>query len=183
VAHDLRGPLTRIRGHIELVLAGPTDAVAYRQALDTALAESERLHRTVDALLQTAQAESGTLGTEMESIDLAAVARDVLDLYQPFAEEKALRTRTADRGSTRGSSPTSRLAYTSRASAIATRKERAPTAFPYYVGEGSHDHLETARVDLCIGSIGGLSTRTRAWHRREYLRDHPRTSLSRWSVL
>ncbi|MGH8585814.1 MAG: HAMP domain-containing protein, partial [Gammaproteobacteria bacterium] len=31
VAHDLRGPLTRIRGHIELALAGPTDAVAYRQ--------------------------------------------------------------------------------------------------------------------------------------------------------
>ncbi len=91
VAHDLRGPLTRIRGHIELALAGPTDAVAYRQALDTALAESERLHRTVDALLQIAQAESGTLGMEMEPIDLAAVARDVLDLYQPSAEDKALR--------------------------------------------------------------------------------------------
>jgi signal transduction histidine kinase len=91
VAHDLRGPLTRIRGHIELALAGPTDAAAYRQALDTALAESERLHRTVDALLQIAQAESGTLGMEMEPIDLAAVARDVLDLYQPFAEDKALR--------------------------------------------------------------------------------------------
>ena len=91
VAHDLRGPLTRIRGHIELALAGPADAVAYRQALDTALAESERLHRTVDALLHIAQAESGTLGMEMEPIDLAAVARDVLDLYQPFAEDKALR--------------------------------------------------------------------------------------------
>ncbi len=91
VAHDLRGPLTRIRGHIELALAGPADAVAYRQALDTALAESERLHRTVDALLQIAQAESGTLGMEMEPIDLATVARDVLDLYQPFAEDKALR--------------------------------------------------------------------------------------------
>lgn len=91
VAHDLRGPLTRIRGHIELALAGPADAGAYRQALDTALAESERLQRTVDALLQIAQAESGTLGMEMEPIDLAAVARDVLDLYQPFAEDKALR--------------------------------------------------------------------------------------------
>ncbi len=91
VAHDLRGPLTRIRGHIELALAGPADAGAYRQALDTALAESERLHRTVDALLHIAQAESGTLGMEMEPIDLAAVARDVLDLYQPFAEDKALR--------------------------------------------------------------------------------------------
>ena len=91
VAHDLRGPLTRIRGHIELALAGPTDAGAYRQALDTALAESERLHRTVDALLHIAQAESGTIGMEMEPIDLAAVARDVLDLYQPFAEDKALR--------------------------------------------------------------------------------------------
>jgi len=91
VAHDLRGPLTRIRGPIELALAGPTDAVAYRQALDTALVESERLHRTVDALLHIAQAESGTIGMEMEPIDLAAVARDVLDLYQPSAEDKALR--------------------------------------------------------------------------------------------
>jgi hypothetical protein len=75
--------------------------------------------------------------------------------------------------------------YTSRASAIATRKERAPIAFPYYVGDRRVPMtiLKTARVDLCIGSIGGLSTRTRAWDGREYLRDHPRTSLSRWSVL
>ncbi len=90
VAHDLRGPLTRIRGHIELALAGPADAERYRQALDTALAESERLRRTLDALLHIGQAEAGTIGMDMQAIDLGVVARDVLDLYQPSAEDKAL---------------------------------------------------------------------------------------------
>ncbi len=91
VAHDLRGPLTRVRNHIELALSGPADAASYRQALDTALAESDRLHRTVDALLHIGQAEAGAIGMDMQELDLAALARDVLDLYEPFAEDKALR--------------------------------------------------------------------------------------------
>jgi hypothetical protein len=74
---------------------------------------------------------------------------------------------TADRSSTEGSSPTSRFAvgvYFTRVRHFVPQGT-APTA---YVGDrrGSHDHLETARLDRRVGSIGGRSTRIRAWHRR-----------------
>lgn len=90
VAHDLRGPITRMRSHIELTLAGPPDTEAFRHALYTTLTESDRLQRTVDSLLHIAQAEAGALGMEMDVIDLAALVRGVLDLYQPLAEEKQI---------------------------------------------------------------------------------------------
>ncbi|MGH8509402.1 MAG: ATP-binding protein [Gammaproteobacteria bacterium] len=91
VAHDLRGPITRLRGHVELTFSNPPSIESYRQALDTALTETERLHHTVNTLLHIAQAESGTLIIEMERVDLSVVARDVAELYQPLAEERGLR--------------------------------------------------------------------------------------------
>ncbi|CAN5668443.1 MAG: HAMP domain-containing protein [Gammaproteobacteria bacterium] len=91
VAHDLRGPITRLRSHVELTFSNPPSIDSYRQALDTALTETERLHHTVNTLLHIAQAEAGTLAIEMERVDLSAVARDVADLYQPLAEERGLR--------------------------------------------------------------------------------------------
>jgi len=90
VAHDLRGPITRLRSHVELTFSNPPSIDSYRQALDTALTETERLHHTVNTLLHIAQAEAGTLAIEMERVDLSAVARDVADLYQPLAEERGL---------------------------------------------------------------------------------------------
>ncbi len=90
VAHDLRAPITRLRTQIEVSFGSAPDIETYRLALETALRETERLNHTVNALLHIAQAEAGALGTQMEALDLAELARDVMDLYQPLAEEKGL---------------------------------------------------------------------------------------------
>ncbi len=48
------------------------------------------LIRTFDALLMIARAESGEVRDGMAEFDVAEVARDVSELYEPLAEDKGL---------------------------------------------------------------------------------------------
>ncbi len=101
IAHDLRGPLTRMKARLELALLakeGPEDAAQYRAAIETAIAETDRLLATFNALLSIAEAESGALRQSMQPVDLMQLAEDVAELYAPALEEKGLTlsTRIAD---------------------------------------------------------------------------------------
>jgi signal transduction histidine kinase len=90
IAHDLRSPLTHLKGRIELALRGAPDAVAYRGALEHAVMETDRILSVFNALIEMAKAESGLGRADMTTLDLAAVAADVVDLYEPVAEERDL---------------------------------------------------------------------------------------------
>ncbi len=90
VAHDLRAPLTHVKGRIELTLRGPRDAEAYRSALTDALAETDRILDVFNALVAVAQAESGVTRDQMAVVDVGDLARDVVDLYEPLAEDRGL---------------------------------------------------------------------------------------------
>lgn len=90
LAHDLRSPLTRARGAIEMALRRHQDAEAYRQALEQTAAELETILRTFDALINIAQAEAGLNRLTLGELDLTALARDLLEVYQPIAEEAGL---------------------------------------------------------------------------------------------
>jgi signal transduction histidine kinase len=91
VAHDLKTPLTRLRNRCEAALRNARTDADYRAALDSTIAESEDLIRTFDALLMIARAESGEAGRGMDEVDAAEIARAVVELYEPVAEEKGLR--------------------------------------------------------------------------------------------
>src|SRR5580704_17985869 len=58
--------------------------------LEETIEESVGLIRTFDALLMIARAESGEVRDGMAEFDVAAVARDVGELYEPLAEDKGL---------------------------------------------------------------------------------------------
>lgn len=90
LAHDLRSPLTRLRGRIELALRHPPDSERDRDALADALAQSETAIATFDSLLKIAQAEAGMARDGFQPVDLAAVAGDAFDLYEPLADERGL---------------------------------------------------------------------------------------------
>ena len=99
LAHDLRGPLTRLRGRIELALIAPPDAARDRDALVSVLGQAEAALTTFDSLLKIAAAESGMAAAELKPLDLCALARDAAELYEPVAEEKGGRlTVTTDDG-------------------------------------------------------------------------------------
>ena len=91
VGHDIRSPLTRLRNRLERArLPGATEAER-EAALDDAVADVDLTLDLLGRLLDIARAESGLQRGEMSELDLAAVARDVVDLYEPIAEDRGLR--------------------------------------------------------------------------------------------
>jgi signal transduction histidine kinase len=88
IAHDLKTPLSRLRNRVETALAGPPDAAAYRATLEATIAESDDLIRTFNALLMIARIEAGSPEGAMTEVDATAIVRDVVELYEPAAEEK-----------------------------------------------------------------------------------------------
>lgn len=90
IAHDLRGPLTRVKNRLETALAADSDAVGRREAVEQAVSEADDLLATFNALLSIADAEAGAGRGDMAPVDLAAVAGDVAELYEPLAEARGL---------------------------------------------------------------------------------------------
>jgi signal transduction histidine kinase len=90
VSHDLRTPLTRLRGTAEMALAAPPDVDRYREALADCVEESDRVLVMLNTLMDISEAESGALQLRREDIDLATVVGRALDLYRDVAESKGV---------------------------------------------------------------------------------------------
>src|SRR5688572_978651 len=84
-AHDLRGPLYRARVRIEESLQheGMTEDV--RATMEATLAELDRVQRTLGTLLQIAQTDGRGREVPTEAVDVAALVKELVELYQPEA--------------------------------------------------------------------------------------------------
>lgn len=87
IAHDLKTPLTRLRNRAEATLSGTRRATEYRQALEATIVESDQLIKTFNAILMISRLEAGYSSENTIRVDLAAAVRDVVELYEPVAEE------------------------------------------------------------------------------------------------
>ena len=87
IAHDLRTPLTRLRGRLEANLGRPVDGAEQTAAIEGALADLDAILATFAALLRIAQIEGGARRSAFQAIDLAAIARTVVDAFAPSAED------------------------------------------------------------------------------------------------
>jgi signal transduction histidine kinase len=90
VAHDLRTPVTRLRGMAEQALRSETGSEALREALADCLEESERLMSTLDTLMDISEAETGMMRLSIETIRVAELIEEILDLYSHVAEGKGV---------------------------------------------------------------------------------------------
>ena len=88
VAHDLRTPLNRLRQRLEQSQARMSATGSDTSEIDRAVAETDQLIGTFNALLLIAETDAGTTRGAMSPLDLASVAADVSELYEPLAEEK-----------------------------------------------------------------------------------------------
>ncbi len=91
VSHELRTPITAVRGQLEVALMTAQGEEQLREAILTALEETERLSDFVKAMLHLSQAESGQLVLRKDPQDLCAIAENILDQYRLSAEEGGLR--------------------------------------------------------------------------------------------
>ena len=90
VAHDLRTPLNRLRNRLESISNGLDPDSTEATAVEGAIAETDRLIATFNALLLIAEAEAGVAREAMAPLDLRGVVEGVTELYAPLAEENNL---------------------------------------------------------------------------------------------
>jgi heavy metal sensor kinase len=86
VSHELRTPLTAIRGQLEVALLAARTPEQYQEAILNALEDVERLSKTIRALLLLSQSESGQLTLQLQPLNLAEIAGDLVDQFQIPAE-------------------------------------------------------------------------------------------------
>jgi signal transduction histidine kinase len=93
VAHDLRTPLTRLRGTAELALQNNANPAVVQEALADCIEESERVMSILSTLMDITEAEAGMMKLQYERIDLCQLLREVIELYEYVAEERKVGVR------------------------------------------------------------------------------------------
>ncbi|GAA4339559.1 HAMP domain-containing sensor histidine kinase [Pigmentiphaga soli] len=94
IAHNLRTPLSRIRAKLDVVNRPGADLAQVSQAAAFAIREIEELTLVFDKLLQIAEAESGARRQAFQPVSLNDIVSDVVELYEPVAEERQVRVST-----------------------------------------------------------------------------------------
>jgi signal transduction histidine kinase len=77
-SHELRSPLTAIRGEVEVALRRERDGGDYREALASVQARVVEMSETIGHLLTLVRAREGRAEVELREVDLAGVVEDVL---------------------------------------------------------------------------------------------------------
>lgn len=87
IAHDLKTPLSRLRNRLEEARLRSDDSVAVGEMLDSAVADTDQLLSTFNALLRIARVEAHRDTSTFMPVDLGELVTDLAELYEPLAEE------------------------------------------------------------------------------------------------
>jgi signal transduction histidine kinase/HAMP domain-containing protein len=92
VSHELRTPMTSIKGLIENMMDGLTGELTEHQTfyLSRVNHNIERLTRMINDLLDLSRIEAGHMELQTTSVDIGSIAREVVELLKPMAEENSL---------------------------------------------------------------------------------------------
>lgn len=90
-SHELRTPLAVVLSQTDLALARDRTGDEYRHALYACRRAGKRMQCLVESLLTLARIDSGEMRLRLRTLDLAALAKDSLDLLRPLAEQRNLR--------------------------------------------------------------------------------------------
>jgi signal transduction histidine kinase len=87
VAHDLKSPVTSIRGSLEVALSD-ADQRQWRERVAEAIDGLDRLSQLLNTTLDLAEADAGALQTRKEPVELSDLVKQLVDLYQPAMAER-----------------------------------------------------------------------------------------------
>lgn len=98
MSHELRTPMTSIIGYAELIMSEPADT---HDEFATRIRRSGlRLTSTLNAVLEMAQIEAGTLEPHIKTIDAGEVAREVVELFRSSAADRPVEIHVKQTSST-----------------------------------------------------------------------------------
>ncbi len=86
LAHDLKSPVTSIRGRLEEALLA--DDESWRDAVADAVEKLDRMSQMLNTSLDLSEAEAGALRLRREPIDLTEVVEQLVEIYQPAIAER-----------------------------------------------------------------------------------------------
>lgn len=90
ISHELRTPLTALRGEAEVALLRASSLEDCRGVLASQLEEFDKLSHMINQLLTLARAEAGEIALSLESVDLSALARSLVEQMEPVAAWKQI---------------------------------------------------------------------------------------------
>ena len=90
VAHDLRTPMTRLRGIAETTLQSDQRREHYEEALADCLEESDRVLTLLNVLMDISEAETGTMKLSLVPVNISNIIEDTVALYEYVAEDKSI---------------------------------------------------------------------------------------------
>jgi heavy metal sensor kinase len=91
IAHDLKSPITRIRGISEVSLTTGASEKEYENMAASTVEECDRLLDMINTMLVISKTEAGVNKLDARELDIGAVVRDACELFQSPAEDKDLR--------------------------------------------------------------------------------------------
>ena len=92
MSHELRTPLNAILGYVDLLLLGVPEPVGEpsRVHVDRIRTSARHLLELIDSILSFARMEAGHEEVHLETVDLAGLARESVELLEPIARRNAL---------------------------------------------------------------------------------------------
>ena len=90
IAHDLKSPITRIRGISEVTLTTGASDKDYETMAASTIEECDRLLDMINTMLVISKTEAGVNKLDTRDMDITAIVRDACELFQAPAEDKDL---------------------------------------------------------------------------------------------
>jgi signal transduction histidine kinase len=94
IAHDLRSPLTRIRGIAEMTLLRKESLKDYEDMAASTIEECDNLIEMINTMLDITETEAGVREFKIEKVDLGKLIIDACELFRPTADEKGIAIET-----------------------------------------------------------------------------------------
>ena len=91
IAHDLKSPVTRIRGVAEITLTTGTSVREFQVMAANVIEECDRLLDMINTMLVISETEAGAGKLRIEELDMADVVREACELFQPVAEDSGVK--------------------------------------------------------------------------------------------
>jgi len=92
VSHELKAPLASIKAYLEMLLDGEVQGeVQTREFFQTIAAETDRLNRLIENILNLSRLESGLIPVNKTDLAVTEILRDVADVITPQAAKKNVR--------------------------------------------------------------------------------------------